>query len=190
MKRSKAETAETHQRIVESAAGEFRRNGIHATGIANVMATAGLSHGGFYRHFDSKDELVTEACAESIKALVDSTEAATCERRGKDGLREIVQAYLSAQYGDDVAGSCPFVGVGSEMARAGPQTRAAASEGLREWIDAVAKRIGPEASEAARAQAVFTICAMVGAVTLARIVDDPALSASILEHAKDRLLEG
>src|SRR5258708_8035364 len=70
MKKSKLETADTRRRIVKAAAAEFRRNGIHATGLCELMATAGLTHGGFYRHFDSKDQLVAEACAAGMEAEV------------------------------------------------------------------------------------------------------------------------
>ena len=71
MKKSKLETAETRRRIVKAAAAEFRRNGIHATGLCELMAAVGLTHGGFYRHFDSKDQLVTEACAAGMEAEID-----------------------------------------------------------------------------------------------------------------------
>jgi TetR/AcrR family transcriptional regulator, transcriptional repressor for nem operon len=70
VKRSKAEAAETRRRIVETAAREFRRNGIHATGLADLMAGAGLTQGGFYRHFQSKDQLVAEACAAAMNSIV------------------------------------------------------------------------------------------------------------------------
>ena len=71
MKKSKLEAAETRRRIVKTAAAEFRRNGIHDTGLSGVMAAAGLTHGGFYRHFDSKDQLVAEACAAAMEAAVE-----------------------------------------------------------------------------------------------------------------------
>jgi TetR/AcrR family transcriptional regulator, transcriptional repressor for nem operon len=78
MKKSKLEAAETRRRIVKTAAAEFRRNGIHATGLSDVMAAAGLTHGGFYRHFDSKDELVAEACAAAMELAAENTVASAC----------------------------------------------------------------------------------------------------------------
>jgi TetR/AcrR family transcriptional repressor of nem operon len=76
MKRSKQETAETRKRIVETAATEFRRNGIDGTGLADLMGAAGLTHGGFYRHFDSKDHLVAESCAAAVDSVVESLTSA------------------------------------------------------------------------------------------------------------------
>ena len=190
MKRSKSETARTRKRIVQTAASEFRRNGIHATGVAEVMATAGLTHGGFYRHFGCKDELVSEACAEGMKSLIETVDAsATHGGGGKDALRAIVESYLSVKHRDDPSGGCPFVGIGSELARTGPATRKAASNGFLDLVDTVADRVASSDPEAARSRAVFTLCAMVGALTMSRIVDDPDLSTAILEDVKARLLE-
>src|SRR5262249_36398535 len=78
MRKSKLEAAETRRRIVKTAAAEFRRKGIRSTGLSDVMATAGLTHGGFYRHFASKDELVAEACAAAMQSLDETAEAAAC----------------------------------------------------------------------------------------------------------------
>ena len=78
MKKSKLEAAETRRRIVKTASAEFRRNGIHATGLSDVMAAAGLTHGGFYRHFDSKDDLVAEACAAAMEPAAENTVASAC----------------------------------------------------------------------------------------------------------------
>ena len=166
MKRSKAETAETRHRIVETAAREFRRNGIYATGLADVMAAAGLTHGGFYRHFQSKDQLVAEACAAGMKSIVAKAEIAACQSNGNGGLDAIVESYLAVNHRDDRAGGCPLAGLGSELARADNETRATVSEGILRFVEALARRARRRNPELAKSDALFVLSALVGAVTL------------------------
>ena len=187
MRKSKADTAETRLRIIKAAASEFRRNGIHATGIAEVMAAAGLTQGGFYRHFASKDQLVAEACAEAMSVAVSSTQAVPTEAVGKSALEAIVRNFLSTEHRDSPLQCCPLVGLGIELARADGETRAAASNGFVELVDLIASKYQRISPEAARDRALFMLSAMVGAVTLSRVVEDPALSASILEATKGQL---
>ncbi|MFS8974506.1 TetR/AcrR family transcriptional regulator [Cupriavidus necator] len=182
MKKSKAETAETRRRIVEIAVREFRRNGIHATGVSEIMAAAGLTHGGFYRHFSSKDQLVAEACAASMESLVEKAEAAA--EGGTEAFLNHIRDFLSAEYRDDRLGGCPLVALGSELARADEDTRRAASNGFRGLIDVTSDYFD---SEEAKGDAIFTLSAMIGAVTMSRIIDDQSLSDQILEEAKKRL---
>src|ERR1043166_4571234 len=134
MKKSKIETAETRRRIVKAAAAEFRRNGIHATGLCDLMAAAGLTHGGFYRHFDSKDQLVAEACAVGMEAGV----GAACHGLGKSGLKEIAASYLSTAHRDNPSEGCLLAGLGSELARSGDETRAKATAGILKLVDVIA----------------------------------------------------
>ena len=183
MKRSKFEAAETRRRIVKAAAAEFRRNGINNTGLNDVMAAAGLTHGGFYRHFDSKDELVAEACA----AAIDSAEATNqCPALGKDGLEAILADYLSTDHRDNPSEGCVLAGLGSELARSDDKTRAAATAGFLKLVDAFAQqyRMKPQA---AKARALVTASAIIGAITMSRIVTDPKLSAAILRQTKKHL---
>src|SRR5260221_12464093 len=89
MKRSKQETAETRKRIVETAATEFRRNGIEGTGLADLMGAAGLTHGGFYRHFDSKDHLLAESCAAAVDSVGERVTFALYKKRKGRGLEAL-----------------------------------------------------------------------------------------------------
>ncbi|BCQ26497.1 TetR family transcriptional regulator [Caballeronia sp. NK8] len=182
MKRSKLETAETRRRIVEIAAGEFRTNGIHATGVADVMAAAGLSHGGFYRHFGSKEHLVAEACEAAIADIIGALEAA-----GKKGFKALIDTYMSASHRDSPASGCPLASMGSELARADESTRAAASRGFDEFVDMLAKRIQSSEEETNRSKAVFALSAMIGALTMSRIIADPEASASLLEDVRQQV---
>jgi hypothetical protein len=93
---------ETRRRIVKTAAAEFRRNGIHDTGLSGVMSAAGLTHGGFYRHFDSKDELVAEACAAATEPAAENTVASACYGAANASLEAIVTSYLCPDHRDNL----------------------------------------------------------------------------------------
>jgi TetR/AcrR family transcriptional repressor of nem operon len=186
MKKSKAEAAETRKRIIEIAAQTFKQNGIHATGVAEIMASAGLTHGGFYRHFSSKEELVAEACNVSMEALVASAETAV--EGGDEGFLQHIEAVLSTEYRDDCLGGCPIVAMGSELVRTDADTRRAISEKLVRLIDIVAKRELFLDPQTATGNAIFTLSCLIGAVTMSRIVDDQKLSKQILDESKRRLM--
>src|SRR5712692_3024573 len=103
MRKSREEAAQTRKRIVTAAAGEFRKNGVVATGLNDLMRAAGLTHGGFYKHFESKDQLVAEACAEAV-------ETAVCERlaAAASAGAGAAAAYRSADHRDNPATGCPL----------------------------------------------------------------------------------
>lgn len=185
MKKSREETAETRKKILEVAAQEFRRNGILATGVADVMAAAGLSHGGFYRHFASKDQLVAEAIAADLDRNIDSAEAAA--GKGDEALLNHNLDYLSNKRCDDRSGPCAITALGSELGRADEGTRRAVSQSVQKLIDALSTRRRPRDARAARAEAIVTLSFLIGAATLSRVVDDPELSDAIRMETKKRL---
>ncbi len=184
MKKSRQETAATRQRIVQTAAVEFRRSGIGGTGLAEIMAAAGLTQGGFYRHFDSKDQLAAEACAAAIDATVEHLWGQVA---GPDGLAPMASRYLSAEHRDDSATGCPLAALGSEIARSDDRIRGAVTEGVLKILDLVAARCGE--TETAQRRAMVALSTMVGALTLSRIVTDAELSATILRQADRHLAE-
>ncbi len=182
MRKSKEEAAETRRRIVTAAAGEFREHGIVATGLADLMQAAGLTHGGFYKHFESKDQVVAEACAEAVRVLLETLEAAPSQ-----GLA--LGSYLSTRHRDDPATGCPLAALGSELARSDKKTRAVATEGFLRLVDALAEKSGKVPPELARQRALVAVSTMIGAVTMSRVVTDPELSAEILREAKKSLTD-
>jgi TetR/AcrR family transcriptional repressor of nem operon len=185
MKKSKLEAAETRRRIVKTAAAEFRRHGIHDTGLSDVMAAAGLTHGGFYRHFDSKDELVSEACA---AAMDENIVASACYGAANPSLEAIVTTYLCPDHRDNLSGGCLLPGLGSELARSDDKTRAVATAGFLKFVDLIAEQYRRTKPKTAKARALVAASAMIGAVMMSRIVRDPELSAAILHHTKEHLL--
>lgn len=183
MRKSKVETARTRKRIVDLAAQTFRSNGIAATGVAEIMAAAGLTHGGFYRHFGSKDQLVAEACSSGLDDMVQSYRSAS--ERGRDVFVKNLQSSLTTAYRDDRSGGCPLVAMGSELARADAATRRGASNGFEELIDEIAQWLPANSGREARDDAIAILTGMIGAVTMSRVVDDARLSARILRVGKD-----
>jgi len=186
MRKSKAETAETRRRIVAAAAEEFRKNGIRETSLNELMAAAGLTEGGFYRHFKCKDQLVAEACARGLESVTEAIESAAQEG-GKTGIQVIIENYLSPEHRDELWQGCPFVSLGSELARADNATRDAATAGFVKLVDVLARQFPNVPPECARQRAEYIVCAMVGAMTMSLIVTDPDLSASILRQAQKHL---
>src|SRR5882672_7684385 len=178
MRMSREETAKTRQRIVDAASAEFRKQGIAATGLAEIMAAAGMTHGGFYRHFKSKDELVAETtAAEKLKRKLLSAAS-------KGGIKSVVGTYLSIAHRDHPQQGCPLAALGSELANADKRTRRAATCGLNTLIDAIAGLTAERKPEVARERALVAVATMVGAMTIARVVDDPQLSKAILHSAE------
>ena len=182
MRKSKAEAAETRKRIVAAAAAEFRKNGIVATGLADLMKAAGLTHGGFYKHFESKDQLVAEACAEAGRALAERVAANTAKGSA-------VASYLSARHRDNPADGCPLAALGPELARCDEKTRAVATAGFERLVGILAGQFGELPPEEARRRALVSASTMIGALAMARMVTDPELSAEILREAEASITE-
>jgi TetR/AcrR family transcriptional regulator, transcriptional repressor for nem operon len=183
MKKSKLEAAETRRKIVKTAAAEFRQNGINGTSLADLMAAAGLTHGGFYRHFESKDQLVAEACAAAFESANETAWVPLLQQSKRNGIDALVAKYLSEDHRDDQRGGCPFTALGSELARSDENTRAAATEGLSKLVDAIAKQFSELRPDVAKRRALVTVSTMVGALTLARMVNDANLSTAILRES-------
>lgn len=186
MRKSKAEAAETRQQIVGIAANEFRLNGITATGIVPLMSKAGLTQGGFYKHFESKDQLVAEACTAAVDGLVEQFKTAAAFG-GDRGFMAIVESYLSAHHREGREQGCPLAAMGSELVRADERTRQAASDGFDDLVDVMAKCLNRRGAEQARSHAVFAMAAMVGAVTMSRMMSDEAAASTVLNEVKHHL---
>ena len=179
MRKSKEEAEKTRRRIVTSAAAEFRERGIVATGLNDLMQAAGLTHGGFYRHFDSKEQLVTEATDEALAALIKRIKEAAGRGRTKSrshgGLAAAVGEYLSLQHRDDPRDGCPLAAMGSELARAGAKTRETATAGFQKLVEILASEFQGIKPDRAKKRAFVAAATLVGALTISRIVTDPEI---------------
>ncbi len=171
----------THERIVEVAARAIRRSGYNGTGVADIMKEAGLTHGGFYAHFASREAMLAEAAdragAEAV-ALSASIAAATPPEHV---LETMMRAYLSKEHVEAIETGCPIAALGSEMPRQAPMVRRAATRRIKEMIDLVARQSPDWGQPGAHEHALVTVAAMAGALMLARAVDDPKLSDALRE---------
>jgi TetR/AcrR family transcriptional repressor of nem operon len=189
MKKTKKETAQTREHIVGTAALEFRRNGIERTGLADIMAAAGLTHGGFYRHFESKDDLVAEALDKAFTAVLDGMERRPVQKNSGEALRTLMNHYLSANHRDNFEDTCPLAALGSDLRRADRRAREVASAGIARMISIVGSRLPGVSAREGKARATAIVGAMVGSMVLARIVTDPGVSNNILKAAREFILQ-
>jgi TetR/AcrR family transcriptional regulator, transcriptional repressor for nem operon len=182
MRKSREEAAQTRKRIVTTAAAEFRKNGIVATGLNDLMKAAGLTHGGFYKHFETKDQLVAEACAEALETLITKVKTAASVRPGT-----AAATYLSTDHRDNPSEGCPLAAIGCELSRSDEKTRDVATDGFLKLVDIMASQFGTAKTALARRRALVAVSTMIGALTMSRIVSDPDLSAQILREVKKSL---
>lgn len=170
MKKSKADTAETRRTIVATASEMFVRDGIAETGVSDVMSEAGLTVGGFYRHFDSKDHLLAEATKSAFDRLLDGIELAT-------SLRAMVTLYLHS------GSSCPLANLGPELRRASPSVRKVAKGGYHRFVGIIAARLEALGAPGATTTATSMVATMTGALMLSQLTGDH----TILEKAEKTL---
>ena len=175
----------TRQRIVETAGRRFKKDGLDGSGIATLMADAGLTNGAFYAHFRSKDDLVTTVVADQLKTQADAFEALA---PGRAGLEEFVRYYLSQQHRDHPDAGCPSAALLEEIGRSQRSTKKAYAAGARAILDQIASRLSPANPTAAqpRALALFTMAA--GTLQVARAVADKQFSDEILEQGLANVL--
>ncbi len=184
MRRSKEDTAKTRASIVEAASLSFRKSGICETALTDLMEAAGLTHGGFYRHFASKDDLIAEATEAAFNSTIEEMQALTRKSRNRKGVRAIAEDYLSPEHRTDRAHGCPLAALASELSRSDKATRAAATEGIVKMIDTVAAQINDRTPKEAERAAMAIVAAMFGALTMSRIVNDRKLADALLTAAK------
>jgi TetR/AcrR family transcriptional regulator, transcriptional repressor for nem operon len=173
MRVTREKAAENRERIVATAARLFRDNGFDGVGIDAIMEAAGLTHGGFYRHFRSKDDLAAEAVTHGLAA-------GAARHAAVPSLEALVSGYLSPQHRANRNNGCVIAALGSDMARQGKQVRRALTASVRAEIDRLAGWTDGSNAVARRQVAIATLAGMVGALILARAVEDVALSDEIL----------
>ena len=185
MGHSQEDKAESHDRIVRVAAARFREAGVDGIGVADLMKDAGLTHGGFYRHFASRDELVAEAIERAlhdggrlVDALANSKQAS---------LAALVDAYLSAAHRDDLATSCAVTTLAGDVARSNDRARSAYTRQVGTYLELLIRLIPPDKHRSRRTKAIAALSTLVGAVSMARAVNDERLSREILKSAADEL---
>ncbi len=177
----------THERIVDAAARAIRRSGYAGTGVADIMKDAGLTHGGFYAHFDSRETMLAEAADRAGAEGVDTLERIAAAAPPQHALQALLRAYLSRAHVEDAETGCPVAALGSEMSRQAPEVRRAATRRIKEMIDLVARQSPDWGQPDAHERALATVATMVGALLLARAVDERTLSDALRKAALKHL---
>jgi len=178
---SKSDKAETHARIISVAAKRFRELGLEGIGVADVMKEAGVTVGGFYKHFNSRDELVVEALATAFQDL-DRWEEHT------DTLTRLLENYLSEEHRDGPGTGCALGALLGDVSRASRSAKAVYTARLKRTLAYSTGLFPPNGNPDRRARAILTISAMLGAINLSRAVSDANLSREILERTRDQLI--
>ena len=169
----------THDRIVEAASRAIRRSGYHGTGVADIMRAAGLTHGGFYAHFPSREAMLAEAADRAGNESVEAMARIAATASPEQALQTMIRAYLSKEHMESMETGCATAALGSEMPRQAPEVRRAATRRIKEMIDLVARQLPDWGKPGAHEHALATVATMVGALVLARAVDDPRLSDAL-----------
>jgi TetR/AcrR family transcriptional repressor of nem operon len=188
MRYSREHKQETHARIVRKAAVRLREKGAHGVGVADLMKEAGLTHGGFYAHFDSRDALVIEAFGYAMDRSIEHWRKLAEETPPDKRLAAIVESYLTPAHRDDPGHGCAITSLGAEVVRESPKTRRAFAAKVEQLIDLMADQIPDVPRKAARKQATGILAGMMGSLVLARIAGSGEFSDEILQAGREAAL--
>ena len=180
MRRSRAYKALTHSKILAIAAKRFRERGLDGVGLAELMKEAGSSVGGFYKHFNSREELVIESLAEAFKFLD------RMELKSKD-LPAFLEAFLAEQHYANPGAGCALTALVSDMSHASGAVRTVYTQRVKQMLGYFTERLTPEDDKSRRARAILLFCAATGGLAISRAVNDPSLTNEILESLREQL---
>jgi TetR/AcrR family transcriptional repressor of nem operon len=189
MRYSKQHKLETHARIVKKASVRLREKGAHGIGVADLMKDAGLTHGGFYAHFDSREALVIEAFAYAMDRGTERWRKLAEQTPPEKRLATIVDSYLTPVHRDDPGHGCAIPALSAEIARESPKTRKAFAAKLEQMIDMIAEQMPDVPRKTARKQAMASLATMMGTLVLARVAGSGEFSDDILGAGHDAVLE-
>ena len=182
----KAHKQATRQRIIETAGRRLKQDGIDGSGVATLMAGAGLTNGAFYAHFASKDDLVAAAVADQLRAQREQYSTAP---PGRDGVELMIRGYLSAAHRDSPGDGCPSAALLADIGRSTEVTKRAYTEGVLAIADEIAGRLAPDDPPSARGRTLSLFALLIGTLQLSRALADRQLADEVLEQGiKDALV--
>ena len=188
MRYSREHKLETHARIVKKASVRLREKGAHGIGVADLMKEAGLTHGGFYAHFDSREALVIEAFGYAMDRAADRWRKVVEQIPPDKRFSTIVEGYLTPTHRDDPGNGCTVPTLGAEIARESPKTRRAFAAKLEQMIDMIADQIPGVSPKAARKQATAALATMMGTIVMSRIAGSGEFSDEVLSAGREAVL--
>jgi AcrR family transcriptional regulator len=169
----------TRRRIIETAGRRFKRDGIDGSGVATLMADAGLTNGAFYAHFASKEDLVANAIADQVRTQYEGLDGLT---PGRAGVEQLVRAYLSPEHRDSPEDGCPSAALLDEIRRCTDATKEAYTDGVLTIVDDIAARLAPHDPRSARTATLSIYALMIGTLQLSRALADRQLADEVLEQ--------
>ncbi|MEA2837125.1 MAG: TetR/AcrR family transcriptional regulator, transcriptional repressor for nem operon [Bradyrhizobium sp.] len=189
MRYSKEHKLETHARIVKKASVRLREKGAHGIGVADLMKDAGLTHGGFYAHFDSREALVIEAFGYAMDRATERWRKLAAKTPPEKRLATIVDSYLTPVHRDDPGHGCAIPALSAEIARESPKTRKAFAAKLEQMIEMIAEQMPELPRKTARKRAMASLATMMGTLVLARVAGSGEFSDDILGAGREAVLE-
>lgn len=180
MKVSREQAAENREKILMTAAKLFREKGFDGIGVADLMKTAGLTHGGFYGHFSSKEDLMVQACDRAVNDILQCAMERRATQSG-DPFKAFVENYLSVGHRDNVGIGCPMAALGIDASRQTAPVRQAFTNGFNRMLQSLIQIIPAKNKQITREKALLTLATLVGAQVIARAVDDATLSEEVLQ---------
>ena len=188
MRYSREHKFETHARIVKKASVKLREKGAHGIGVADLMKDAGLTHGGFYAHFNSREALVIEAFTHAMDRSTERWRKISEETPADKRLSKIVSTYLAPVHRDDPGHGCAVPALAAEIARESVKTRRVFAGRMEQMIDMLADQFHGVPRKAARKQAVAALATMMGSLVMARIAGSGEFSDEILKSGREAVL--
>ena len=188
MRYSREHKLETHARIVRKASVRLREKGAHGVGVADLMKEAGLTHGGFYAHFDSRDDLVIEAFTHAMDRSTERWRKLVEQTPREKRFATIVNSYLTSLHRDDPGRGCAIPTLGAEIARESSRTRRVFAGRLDQMIDMLADQVPNLPRKAARKRAAAAMATMIGTLVMARVAGSGNFSDEILDAGREALL--
>src|SRR5262249_3302232 len=187
MRVSREQAAANRERIIEAAGELFRSKGFSGIGVADIMKAAESTHGGFYGHFASKDDLIAQASRRSMQRAAQNWKKVVAES-GDDAFATLLTRYLSPRHRDDPGQGCAFAALSGDAARCGKPVREAFAEGLEPLIDILSGIVGGRTKAVRRRKAIAALSELIGALVLSRAVGNGGLSDEILDAGRRELL--
>jgi TetR/AcrR family transcriptional regulator, transcriptional repressor for nem operon len=181
--------AKTHQRIVRSASHQLRAKGLNGPAVTTLMKASGLTHGGFYKHFSSRDDLVVEAIEESVRELTETLIDAAKQSGSRDAWKAIIKTYLSLERCDRAEAGCPIAALAPDIARSAPRMKQRIAAAILKFRDELIPFMPGRTPADKRTNFLMIVTSMVGTIAIARTMPDPAVRQTILNTVRDRLLE-
>ena len=188
MRVSRVQAAENRQTVINMASRLFREHGFDGIGLKDLMASASLTQGAFYKQFASKEDLAAQASGRALKSASGRWSAAAAQDP-KDPLGAVIAFYLSREHRDQKMDGCPIVALGSDAARQSSDVKASFEAGIKAHLEVLGRMVAEMNGNAPKSKAMAILSTMVGALTLSRVVNDPELAQAFLDSAAQQVRE-